>query len=300
MADIEKWRNSQIAGLIKNDWTMIKSTDEHPELAHKNRAIVYYKNREGVLSSATLDSLDWNDAKNIEMCVRVRQADRLKEVFVYNSKNRVDVVSVICHVPPQVPEKDQIKFLDGFRIFCENKFGFNNSLAMVEHYHEHRPHGQFYFMPVVFDKKKQREKLSAKDVCTYKLYKTFHMELQKYMDNLMGYHVEIELDADNPRKNEKSKTINTLKDKTNKEEIKRLQNVIGSLESERNFFRKGWSKSETVLRALERNHLLAKAKDLVEPQDEVSEAVLNSRYETYHEQRVEAGRKRAQKARQRV
>ena len=297
MADIEKWRNSQIAGLIKNDWTMIKSTDEHPELANKNLALVYVTKQDGTLA---VGKVKWDDAESIKRHVCKRQDDRLKEVFVYNNKNRVDVVSVICHVPPQVPEEDWRKFFDGVRFFCQRKFGFKNSLAMVEHYHEHRPHGQFYFIPVVFDKEKQREKLSAKDVCTYKLYKTFHMELQKYMDKHMGYHVEIELDADNPRKNEKSKTINTLKDKTNKEEIKRLQNVIGSLESERNYFRKGWSKSETVLRALERNHLLAKAKDLVEPQDEVSEAVLNSRYEMYHEQRVEAGRKRAEKARQRV
>ena len=297
MADIEKWRNSQIAGMINNDWTKIKSTDEHPELAHKNRVVVYYTNRDGVLTSGTLP---WNDAQRIGMCVRVRQTDRLNDLFIYKCKNRVDVVSVICHVPPQVSEADWQKFFDGFRIFCEKKFGFKNALAMVEHCHEHRPHGQFYFVPAVYDEENQREKLSAKDVCKLRLYKTFHVELQEYMDKLMGYHVEIELDPDNPKKKEKSKTINTLKDKTNKDEIKRLRNVIGSLESERNFFRKGWSKSETVLRALERNHLLAKAKDLIEPQDEVSEAVLNSRYDTYHEQRVEAGRKRAEKARQRV
>lgn len=297
MANIRKWRNSQIAGMIKNDWTVVKSTDEHPELADKNTTLVYYPKKDGGLA---VGMVRWDDAEIVKKYVRKRQADRLKEVFVYNSKNRVDVLSVICHVPPQVPEADWRKFFDGFRHFCEKKFGFKNSLIMVEHYHEHRPHGQFYFMPVVYDKKNQREKLAAKDVCRLSLYKSFHVELQEYMDKLMGYHVEIELDPDNPKKKEKSKTINTLKDKTNKDEIKRLRNVIGSLESERNFFRKGWSKSETILRALERNHMLTKAKDLVEPQDEVSEAVLNSRYDTYHEQRVEAGRKRAEKARQRV
>ena len=143
MANIEKWRNSQIAGMISYDWTKVKSEDEHPELAGKNKTWVYFtSSKDSQLTVAYLKS--WDDSHLLKKVLNGRQQERLKEVYVYNSKDKVDVMSVICHVPPQVPENEQGKFLFGFRKFCEQKFQFKNMLAFIEHYHEHRPHGQAY------------------------------------------------------------------------------------------------------------------------------------------------------------
>ena len=98
----------------------------------------------------------------------------------------------------------------------------------------------------------------------------------------MGYHIEIELDDDNPEKKKNNVSVNTLKDKTNKVKIKELQ---VNKESVYNYIRRT---NPDVLR---------KAGKEMSDSDKVDESVLNARYEMYHSQRVEAGRKNRSKER---
>lgn len=310
MANIGKWRWASFCSVVKYDLTNQKKDCEHPELADKNKIWFYAKfNKEnkyddvnGTVQARYFTS-GWKNTEGYMQAIETRRQKRLSEVYVYGKEgaDRVDVVSLVCHVPENVPAEGTEKFLNGFRLWCENKFGRQNMLCVAEHNHEHRPHAQAYFLPVVFDQKKNREKLCAKDLLRRSFYQSLHPELQEYMDKHMGYHVEVELDNDNPKKRKQTQSINSLKDNTNKAKIKELKNEVKELESERNFFRRELASKESIYNCLRRVNpeALRQAGKEMSDSDKVDESVLNARYELYHNQRVEAGRKRKNRSKER-
>lgn len=59
------------------------------------------------------------------------------------------------------------------------KYGQKNVISSYVHLDEHTPHMHFCFIPVVLDKKKNREKVSAKECVTKKDLLNFHQELEQ-------------------------------------------------------------------------------------------------------------------------
>lgn len=111
--------------------------------------------------------------------------DRLSKVHCLNRKD----VKVCANWAVTLPEslknasdKEQRKFFEKTYEFLTNRYGGEkNVLSANVHNDETRPHMHFAFMPVVWDKKKEREKVSAKEVLTRKDLKTFHQDLDKFL-----------------------------------------------------------------------------------------------------------------------
>ncbi|WP_257198188.1 plasmid recombination protein, partial [Bacillus cereus] len=79
-------------------------------------------------------------------------------------------------------EKEQREFFEKTYEFLINRYGGEkNVLSANVHMDETTPHMHFAFMPVVWDEKKQREKVCANDVLTRKELKTFHQDLDKFL-----------------------------------------------------------------------------------------------------------------------
>ncbi|CRH60246.1 Uncharacterised protein [Chlamydia trachomatis] len=74
---------------------------------------------------------------------------------------------------------------------------------------ETTPHMHFAFIPVVFDKKKNIEKVCAKEVITKTELKTFHKDYQEYLDNNLSYECLVHTGI-----TKENKTIKELKDDT--------------------------------------------------------------------------------------
>ena len=53
------------------------------------------------------------------------------------------------------------------------------------------PHMHFAFVPVTEDKKRGGEKVSAKEVITKNDLKTFHTDLERYLDSFRDWHFEV-------------------------------------------------------------------------------------------------------------
>lgn len=114
-----------------------------------------------------------------------RMNDRLSKVHCLNRKD----VKVCANWAVTLPEslknasdKEQRKFFEKTYEFLTNRYGGEkNVLSANVHNDETRPHMHFAFMPVVWDKKKEREKVSAKEVLTRKDLKTFHQDLDKFL-----------------------------------------------------------------------------------------------------------------------
>lgn len=81
------------------------------------------------------------------------------------------------------------KYLDNFfqetYNFLEDKYGKENIISANVHMDETTPHMHFAFVPVVWDIKKQRNKVSAKECVNRKDLQQFHPQLNKYLNKAL-------------------------------------------------------------------------------------------------------------------
>ncbi|MFZ7802142.1 MobV family relaxase [Bacillus thuringiensis] len=114
-----------------------------------------------------------------------RMNQSLSEVYVLK-RNDVKVCADWVVTLPEnlkgISEKEQREFFEKTYEFLANRYGGEkNVLSANVHMDETTPHMHFVFMSVVWDEKKQREKVSAKEVLTRKELKTFHQDLDIFL-----------------------------------------------------------------------------------------------------------------------
>lgn len=139
--------------------------------------------------------LNYNEAAHQQLTQLEFIHKRLSEVQVHNRKD----VNVMCDWVVTAP-KDFLaehpdrerEFFDSAYRFLEAKYGKENVISAHVHKDEVTPHMHFAFVPVVYDQKKERFKLSAKECVTRADLKSFHSELQKHVSEELGIQVNIE------------------------------------------------------------------------------------------------------------
>ncbi|MCM0596380.1 plasmid recombination protein, partial [Periweissella fabaria] len=72
--------------------------------------------------------------------------------------------------------------------FLNDRYGQANAVAAVVHYDETTPHLHYAFVPVVFDDKKSRYKVSAKEVLTRHDLQTFHEDLDQDLKKMLPFY----------------------------------------------------------------------------------------------------------------
>ncbi len=154
-----------------------------------------------------------------------RMNDRLSEVYCLNRKD----VKVCADWAVTLPEslksasdKEQRHFFEKTYEFLKNRYGGEkNVLSANVHKDETTPHMHFAFMPIVWDVKKQREKVSAKEVLTRKDLKTFHQDLDIFLKQEIPHIYKEGI------LNEKTIGIDTVKDlKKHSLEIQKQKEVM--------------------------------------------------------------------------
>ena len=136
---------------------------------------------------------------------------RLSEVHCLNRANVNTLSSWCVTLPKGVKQADQKKFFEETIKFLKNRYGERNCVCADVHYDETTPHLHYCFIPVVFDEKKQREKVDRKSIFTLKELKTFHNDLQSHITQALGYEVPI---LNGELKNRKNLSIGELKERT--------------------------------------------------------------------------------------
>ncbi|PEK39425.1 MobV family relaxase, partial [Bacillus pseudomycoides] len=114
-----------------------------------------------------------------------RMNDRLSEVHSLNRNDLKVCADWIVTLPENLKgasEQEQRQFFEKTYEFLTDRYGGEkNVLSANVHNDETTPHMHFAFMPVVWDEKKQREKVSAKEVLTRKDLRTFHQDLDEFL-----------------------------------------------------------------------------------------------------------------------
>lgn len=127
---------------------------------------------------------------NIDLCQKEgdtlsRLNDRMKEVYCMKRDDVKVGCSWIVTLPKNLKEQtesDQQAFFEKTYAFLSERYGGEkNVLSAQVHLDETTPHLHFVFMPVVWDEKKQREKVSAKEVLNRNDLQKFHKELDTFL-----------------------------------------------------------------------------------------------------------------------
>ncbi len=113
-----------------------------------------------------------------------RLNERLEQVYCMNRKDVKAVADWIVTLPKELedrPADDQRQFFEATKRFLDKQYGEENNISANVHMDETTPHMHYAFIPVVYDNKKEREKVSAKIVLNRNHLQSFHDDLDKHL-----------------------------------------------------------------------------------------------------------------------
>ncbi|NFL33450.1 hypothetical protein FDB92_20245 [Clostridium butyricum] len=142
-----------------------------------------------------------------------------------NCLKRKDV-NVMCDwvvtMPKDLSAEHEESFFKNTYDFLEDRYGKNNVVSAYVHKDEITPHMHFSFVPVVYDEKKDRYKISAKERVNRVDLKTFHRDLDKYLEQSMGFKVNVL----NEMTKEGNKSIEELKRGSAIDKLKEIEEQL--------------------------------------------------------------------------
>ena len=165
--------------------------------------------------------------RNISQGEFVKQ--RCSEVYCLKRKDVNVMCSWVVTMPKDLPEHlEQDFFKATYKFLADRYGGEQNVVSAYVHKDEVTPHLHFAFVPVTFDKKKDRYKVSAKEVINKTELQRFHKELQEYLEGALGCPVNVLNEATL----EGNKSIAELKRGTAQQRAAELKAAIAELQAE--------------------------------------------------------------------
>ncbi|MCC2745413.1 plasmid recombination protein [Leuconostoc lactis] len=117
--------------------------------------------------------------------------NRLSDVYCMKRDDVKALATWIVTLPEELaeaPYEQQEAFFEATKQFLDDRYGQENAVAAVVHYDETTPHLHYAFVPVVFDAKKERYKVSAKEVLTRHDLQTFHDDLDQDLKQALPFY----------------------------------------------------------------------------------------------------------------
>lgn len=139
----------------------------------------------------TRSHLNYNLAAHQQMEQGEFVRQRCSEVRCQNRKDVNVMVSWIVTAPKDLPQQAEPAFFQAAYDFLENRYGRSNVVSAYVHMDEVTPHMHFAFVPVTQDRKRGDYKVSAKEVITRRDLQTFHSDLSKYLEQQLGFPVNV-------------------------------------------------------------------------------------------------------------
>ncbi|MBZ1531752.1 MobV family relaxase [Leuconostoc mesenteroides] len=116
---------------------------------------------------------------------------RLNDVYCMKRDDVKALATWIVTLPEELaeaPYEQQSAFFEAATNFLNERYDQENAVAAVVHYDETTPHSHYAFVPVVFDDKKSRYKVSAKEVLTRHDLQTFHEDLDQHLKKVLPFY----------------------------------------------------------------------------------------------------------------
>lgn len=159
-----------------------------PGLAvHFERKTDHHTNKEIDVSKTYLNQDLMTDGSDMLS----RFNERLNDVYCMKRDDVKALATWIVTLPEELaetPYEQQAAFFEETKHFLDERYGKENTMAAVVHYDETTPHLHYAFVPVVFDAKKKRYKVSAKQVLTRHDLQTFHDDLDQALKKVLPFY----------------------------------------------------------------------------------------------------------------
>ena len=159
-----------------------------PGLAvHFERKTDHHTNKEIDVSKSYLNQELMADGSDMLS----RFNERLNDVYCMKRDDVKALATWIVTLPEELteaPYEQQSAFFEATTNFLNDRYGQENAVAAVVHYDETTPHLHYAFVPVVFDVKKSRYKVSAKEVLTRHDLQTFHEDLDQHLKKVLPFY----------------------------------------------------------------------------------------------------------------
>lgn len=164
MACVEKYTDSAVCNILRHsERTIMHSSNTDIEPA---RTIYNYK------LSPDRGMSDYDYYKQ-----------RKSELYVYGRKDVKTLAGWVVTLPSNASAEQSESFFRCTYDFLSERYGAENVVSAVVHHDEAgQPHMHFNFIPAVFDFGKEREKICANEVLDRAELRSFHGQLQKYLD----------------------------------------------------------------------------------------------------------------------
>lgn len=191
-------------------------------LKHYSREHFYYENKNINRKKTKL---------NYNLCERKNAKNflekRLSEVKVQNRRDVNIMCDWIITLPknPFSEEQERAFFKEAYNFFIK-KYGEENTISAWVHKDETQAHMHFCFIPIVFEKKKERYKVCAKELITKKELQKIHSEMQNYLNIKLNFEAKIL----NDNKTQSYKKVEELKLETELKSIKELNKSLKAKE----------------------------------------------------------------------
>lgn len=209
----------------------------------------HYDRKAESISNENIDKTKTWENYNLATHQQMEQGDfvrqRCSEVYCLNRKDVNVMCSWVLTVPKYLPEEEHERFFKASYSFMEKRYGKENVVSAYVHKDEIQPHMHFAFVPVVYDKKKERFKVSAKEAVDRYDLQTFHQDLAKHLQNNLGHEVSVLNDATK----EGNKSIEELKKQSATERLQEVQAKACKIVSEAQERAQGTNDSLVAIRA---------------------------------------------------
>lgn len=197
----------------------------------------YERNREGTLIRENIDPerthLNYNlRPTDVQEWVRMAKLQHEQEAGRAVRSDANVLFDWVVTLPEDCPAESATEFFTACVEFLEDRYGASNVLGGYVHMDETTPHIHAPVMPLIGGK------LQASKMVTRADLRTFHGDLNRHVDERLGFHVSVELDEDQHVK----KAMNNLDQNELKLAAKRLEHLqrtteeaerdVGRLESE--------------------------------------------------------------------
>lgn len=180
MAHVEKYTKTALGHMLKH----------YERAKDKDGNYLKFGNQE-IDKNKTYLNYDLS-SKNGNLKNRYDEIINQDNVFLWN-RNDVNVFADwIVTIPEGIKKEEEKLFFNETYKFLDSRYNnCNNIIGANVHLDETTPHMHFSFVPTTWDKKKNRFKVSAKEVLTRQDLKTFHKDLSKHMEKVFGRDIGI-------------------------------------------------------------------------------------------------------------
>lgn len=195
---------------------------------------VKFGNRDIDLS---LSCLNYNLAPNRGMTQSEYLDKRLSEVYHIKKKDLNVMCSWVITVPDDLQPEKLHQFFHAAYHFMGHRYGEENVISAYVHLDENREKGHahmhFAFIPVIYDRKKERFKVSAKDVINKKELQVIHKEAEDYISKSLKCPVHL-LNGNTKQGNKTIEELKMFNDRIEKEraEFKELSRINQEISNE--------------------------------------------------------------------